>query len=253
MTLTPRISAALATLVVGAAFAFTPAFAQDVAQITRGEYVFNLAGCVGCHTDKKNKGELLAGGRAFETEFGTFYSPNITPDDNTGIGRWTFDDFRAAMRDGEAPDGSNYFPAFPYTSYTHMTDRDLADLWAYLMVQTPVPRTNKDHDLDAPFGWRWTVTFWNWLYLDTGPKPDWSRGRYVTEALSHCHECHTPRDVLGGYQDDMAYAGTKKNPEALPSPTLRQTLRPASASGRPATSTFCSPSACCLIRISSAG
>lgn len=220
MTKPSRILAALATYVAGAAFAFAPAHAQDASQLARGEYVFNLSGCVGCHTDKKGGGERLAGGRVFKTDFGVFISPNITPDANTGIGRWTFENFQAAMRHGQAPDGSNYFPAFPYTSYTHMSDDDLADLWAYLRAQPAVSRQNQPHALKAPYGWRWLMTFWNWLYLDAGPKNDWSRGRYVAEALSHCHECHTPRNFLGGYDNAKPYAGTLRNPEGIAIPNI---------------------------------
>lgn len=210
--------AALATFVVGAAIALPDAgHAQDA---TRGAYVFNLSGCEGCHTDKKNKGERLAGGRAFKTDFGTFYSPNITADAATGIGTWTLENFTAALRHGLAPDGSNYFPAFPYTSYTNMNDADVRDLWAYLSAQPATSRPNQEHDLRAPYGWRWLMPVWNWLYLDAGAKPDWPRGRYVAEALSHCHECHTPRNFLGGYDNAMAYAGTKKNPEGITIPNI---------------------------------
>jgi len=213
-------TAVLALTLAGAAFAIFPARAQNAEQLTRGAYIFNLSGCVGCHTDKKNRGPRLAGGRAFVTDFGTFYSPNITPDDATGIGTWTFENFRMALREGLSPDGRNYFPAFPYTSYTHMTDQDIADLWACLRAQPAVSRTNPDHDLKMPYGWRWLMTFWNWLYLDSGPKPEWSRGRYIAEALSHCHECHTPRDFLGGYDDAKSYAGTPRNPEGIAVPNI---------------------------------
>ncbi|HEY9080968.1 c-type cytochrome [Magnetovibrio sp.] len=213
-------SAALATVVAGAALLSThaPAFGQD--SLAKGEYIFNLAGCEGCHTDKKNNGPRLAGGRAFKTDYGTFFSPNITPDPNTGIGKWTFDDFKRALREGIAPDGSHYFPAFPYTSYTHMTDDDIAALWAYMQAQPATNHVNTAHDLKAPFGWRWLMVFWNALYLDPGPKSDWDRGRYVTEALSHCHECHTPRNLLGGYQNDKAFAGTISNPEGITVPNI---------------------------------
>ena len=210
--------------VVAALFALggsaAPLYSYAQAPEISGEYIFNLAGCEGCHTDKKNNGPRLAGGRAFETDFGTFYSPNITPDVQTGIGVWTYADFKTAMRHGRAPDGSHYFPSFPYTSYTRMTDEDLKALWDYLKSQPGVTRENKDHDLSPPFGWRWTVRFWNWLYLDKGPEKGWSRGRYVAEALSHCHECHTPRGSLGGRDDDMAYAGTKRNPEGITVPNI---------------------------------
>jgi mono/diheme cytochrome c family protein len=219
-----RNSAALVTFMVGAVFALSPASAQETAQKTpspaRGEYVFNLAGCEGCHTDKKNNGPRLAGGREFKTDFGVFYSPNITPDPTTGIGAWSESDFTAALRHGKAPNGSNYFPAFPYPSYTHMSDGDVADLWAYLKAQPAISQTNQPHKLDAPFGWRWLVMFWNWLYLDTGPQPEWSRGRYIAQALSHCHECHTPRNALGGYDADMPYAGTPRNPEGIVVPNI---------------------------------
>ncbi|MEG3620271.1 cytochrome c [Magnetovibrio sp. PR-2] len=211
-----RVGAALIVFALGATPMVTSAQAPGVS----GEYIFNLAGCEGCHTDKKNNGPRLAGGRAFETDFGTFYSPNITPDVATGVGVWTFADFEHAMRHGRAPDGSHYFPAFPYTSYTNMTQQDLEALWGYLKAQPSVSRKNKDHDLTPPFGWRWTVRFWNWLYLDKAPKPHWSRGRYVAEALSHCHECHTPRGPLGARDDDMAYAGTKRNLEGITIPNI---------------------------------
>lgn len=213
-------TAAFAIFVVGAAVTFSSAHAQDAKRVTRGEYIFNLSGCAGCHTDKKNGGKPLAGGRAFKTDFGTFYSPNITPAADHGIGAWTFENFTDAMRHGQAPDGRNYFPAFPYTSYTNMSDADLADLWSYVRVQPAFEQKNQPHDLKPPYGWRWLMTFWNALYLDAGPKPRWSRGRYIAEALSHCHECHTPRNFLGGYDSAKRFAGTPKNPEGIVVPNI---------------------------------
>ncbi|MCW8914689.1 MAG: cytochrome c [Magnetovibrio sp.] len=195
-----------------------PANAQTVPR--SGEYIFNLSGCESCHTDKKGNGPRLAGGRAFKTDFGTFYSPNITPDPNTGIGLWTYSDFVRAMREGRSPDGSHYFPAFPYTSYTNMDDEDIKALWEYLKRQPAQAQRNKSHDISPPFSWRWLMRFWNVLYLDKGPKPEWPRGRYLAEALSHCHECHTPRGALGGRDDGMAYAGTKRNPEGITVPNI---------------------------------
>lgn len=212
--------AALVTLVTWAALMSASAHAMAQDRLARGQYIFNLAGCEGCHTDKKNKGPRLGGGRAFKTDYGTFYSPNITPERTTGIGDWSFKNFKRALREGIAPDGSHYFPAFPYTSYTHMTDEDLTALWTYLQAQPAVTQTNSAHKLRAPFRWRWLMVFWNALYLDPGPKADWSRGRYIVEALSHCQECHTPRNMLGGYRRDMAFAGTKRNPEGIAIPNI---------------------------------
>ncbi len=215
-----RLRTALATGLAGAVLAFAPAQGSAQSPADPGEYVFNLAGCVGCHTDKKNNGKRLAGGRAFKTDYGTFFSPNITPDPDTGIGDWSYEDFSKAMREGLSPEGHSYFPAFPYTSYTHITDADLMAMWDYLKVQAPVVQANRDHDLQAPFGWRWLMVFWNMLYFERGPATDWDRGRYVTEALAHCHECHTPRNALGGYDLDKAYAGTKRNPEGITVPNI---------------------------------
>jgi len=197
-----------------------PSLSQAQSQITQGEYIFNVAGCLGCHTDKKGGGQHLAGGRAFKTQFGTFYSPNITPDIETGIGNWTLEDFRRALRKGIAPEGHNYFPAFPYTSYTNMTDADVAALWTYLKTQPPVTHPNRAHDVPPPFGWRWLVRLWNMLNFEPGPRPDWPRGRYVVEALAHCPECHTPRDWMGGYDQDRRYAGTPANPEGITIPNI---------------------------------
>lgn len=214
-------SAALAVIAVGAALLFSaPAIGAETNSQHRGSYIFDLAGCEGCHWDKKNKGPKLAGGRKFETDFGTFYSPNISPDPETGIGKWTFDDFRRAMRFGVSPGGANYYPAFPYPSYTHILDNDLKDLWAYLQARPAIKQANRDHDLKAPFAWRTLISVWNWLYLDPGPRPGWSRGKYIAEALSHCHECHTPRNLLGGREADMAFGGTQRNPEGVTVPNI---------------------------------
>lgn len=214
-------TAALAVLTVGAALLFSTAAtgAEKTAQ-ERGRYIFDLAGCEGCHFDKKNKGPKLAGGRKFETDFGTFFSPNISPDPETGIGNWTFDDFERAMRLGISPSGANYYPAFPYSAYTHILGDDLKDLWAYLQSRPAVKRANQNHDLKWPFSWRKLIAVWNWLYLDVGPSEGWSRGKYIAEALAHCQQCHTPRNLLGGLQRDMAYSGTARNPEGITVPNI---------------------------------
>ena len=121
-----------------------------------------------CHTDVKNKGALMAGGRALKTPFGTFYSPNITADPETGIGNWNDEDFIRALREGVSPDGDYYFPVFPYPSYTKMTDQDMRDLKAYLFSLAPVKQANKEHEVDFPFGWRFTLGPWQWMNFTSG-------------------------------------------------------------------------------------
>lgn len=192
----------------------------------RGEYLVKAGGCVACHTEEKKGAVRFAGGRALKTPFGTFYGPNITPDAKAGIGRWTEADFVRAMREGVRPDGANYFPAFPYTSFTKITDADLRDLWAYLRTIPPSDQPNREHDLRAPYGWRWLVTPWKWLYFEPGPfKPDptasetINRGAYLVQALGHCGECHTPRTALGGPNRERQLAGGK-GPEGKGVPNL---------------------------------
>jgi len=186
----------------------------------RGKYLFDAAGCLGCHTDTKNKGLPLTGGRAFKTSFGTFYSPNITPDRKTGIGDWTDDDFVRAIRNGVSPDKEHYYPVFPYASYTGMALDDILDLKAYLVSTPAVNKPNRAHDLEFPFSWRFMMTGWKLLFFRTGPfEPDptrsaeWNRGAYLVEALGHCAECHTARNRFGGLERDMWLAGTKTGPE----------------------------------------
>ena len=188
--------------------------------VQRGAYIFNAAGCLGCHTDEKGGGQPLAGGRALATPFGTFHTPNITPDPETGIGRWSDADFVRALREGLRPDGAALFPAFPYASYTRMTDRDLLDLKAYLFSRPAVAAPNKPHDLTPPFSWRFLLPVWQWLYLTPGAVPDdpakppaWNRGRYLVDALGHCAECHSPRTPLGGIDSDRYLAGNPDGPD----------------------------------------
>ena len=170
----------------------------------RGQYLATAGGCEGCHTDDKKGAASFAGGRALKTPFGTFYGPNITPHPQTGLGRWSEADFVKAMRHGVRPDGANYFPAFPYPSFTKISDADLRDLWAYLRALPPSAQASRAHDLWPFFGWRFMVTFWKWLYFTPGPFANIAgateavnRGAYLVQALGHCGECHTPRNFLG--------------------------------------------------------
>ena len=201
-----------------------PAEADPVA---RGAYVMRAAGCFACHTDLKNAGPPLAGGRALKTPFGTFFTPNITPDREHGIGTWTDSDFIRALRAGVAPDGGHYFPAFPYTSYVGMTDRDILDLKAYLFAQPPVAQANRPHDIDFPFGFRPLLGAWKALYFNKAAVPEpsrqdeaWNRGAYLVEHLGHCGECHTPRNMLGGLDRDRSMAGNPRGPDGDKVPNI---------------------------------
>ncbi|MCI0684726.1 MAG: cytochrome c [Gemmataceae bacterium] len=204
----------------------TPGHA-DQAQIDRGAYIFTAADCGSCHTNVKAKGPPLAGGRPLATPFGTFYSPNITADPETGIGRWTDADFIRALREGVSPEDDHYFPAFPYPSFTKMTDQDILDLKAYIFSLPPVAQADREHEIDFPFGWRFSVWFWKQLNFTEGafaPDPaksaDWNRGAYLVEALAHCGECHTPRGWLGGSDTSAAYSGTPDGPEGEKVPNI---------------------------------
>jgi mono/diheme cytochrome c family protein len=182
----------------------------------RGEYLAKAGGCVGCHTEEKEGAVSFAGGRALKTPFGTFFGPNITPDKTAGIGNWSEADFIRAMRQGERPDGSNLFPAFPYPSFTKIVDSDLRDLWAYLRTLPPSAKPSQEHDLWFIFGWRWLVSIWKWFFFTPGPFTNIpglsdiaNRGAYLVQALGHCGECHTPRNFLGGPKSDRYLAGGK--------------------------------------------
>jgi mono/diheme cytochrome c family protein len=204
------------------------AFAQGDAK--RGAYLVKAAGCVGCHTEAKKDATPFAGGRALKTPFGTFYGPNITSHPSAGLGRWSEADFMRAMRLGLRPDGAHYFPAFPYPSFTRIIDADLRDLWAYLRTLPASARPSQAHDLRFPFGWRFLVTGWKWLFFTPGPFPAnpqqaplLQRGAYLVEALSHCGECHTARNFLGGPKRDRPLAGAAKGPEGDRIPNLTPT------------------------------
>ncbi len=206
-----------------------PAAAQSNAQsagVKRGEYLSKAAGCLGCHTEEKKGAVAYAGGRALKTPFGIFYGPNITPHTQAGIGQWAEADFAKALRHGKRPDGANYFPAFSYPSFTAMTDADMRDLWAYMRTLPANGQPSRPHDVGFPFNIRFAVTFWKWLYFTPGaftPDPKASdvinRGAYLTTALGHCGECHTPRNFMGGPRKDRFLAGGK-DPEGKDIPNL---------------------------------
>lgn len=186
------------------------------ANVKNGQYIAKASGCVGCHTDTKAGALAFAGGRALETPFGTFYGPNITSDRETGIGAWSEEDFKRALRNGERRDGSHYFPAFPYPSFTGMTDADVRDLWAYLQTVPAAKQPSREHGLRFPFNLRFLVGGWKMLYFHPGqssaPAPASAaiaRGAYLVRVLGHCGECHTPRTAMGGPKTESLLGGAK--------------------------------------------
>ncbi|HEX9464182.1 MAG TPA: cytochrome c [Alphaproteobacteria bacterium] len=206
-----------------------PAQAQAPAAdaIARGQYIFDAAGCTSCHTDEKNKGQLLAGGVPLKTPFGTFYGPNITPDPTHGIGGWSEADVIRALRDGKDDDGDHLFPVFPYTSFTKMTDADAKDLWAYLRSVPPTATPSKPHDIGFPFNIRLAQMFWKRLFFTPGrfqPDPaksaEVNRGAYIVQALGHCGECHTQRNLLGGMDTKLFLAGNTRGPDGHAVPNI---------------------------------
>ena len=178
------------------------AAATTTATIARGRELVALGGCKSCHSARGSA--AFAGGRAIPTPFGTFYSPNITPDAKTGLGHWSATDFWHALHEGYSKDGSLLYPTFPYTNYTRISRTDSDAIYAYLQTLEPVARANKAHELRFPYSQRILLAAWRWLYFRAGeytPDPThdehWNRGAYLVEGLGHCSACHESRNSLG--------------------------------------------------------
>ena len=196
--------------------------ASHAADAERGRQIFLIGGCASCHAADEAKDEarlVLQGGRTFPSEFGTFVAPNISPDKTHGIGDWTLAEFANAMLRGIAPDGSHYYPAFPYTSYARMRTGDIADLWAYLQTLPASDRANQPHQVGFPFNIRRGLGLWKLVFAPESripivmvEGPELARGRYLVEGPGHCGECHTPRGPLGGLDLGRWLAGAP-NPE----------------------------------------
>jgi mono/diheme cytochrome c family protein len=190
-----------------------PVTAGDTTLIEHGARLAALGDCMACHTAKG--GEPYAGGVPLNTPFGTIYSTNITPDANTGIGSWSLDDFKRALREGVSRDGHLLYPAFPYPHFTRITDDDAAALYAYMMARTPVSAPARANDLMFPFNFRPLLWGWNMLFLHKGELPapetpqsdEWLRGRYLVEGLGHCASCHTPMNAFGAEKSGSPFAG----------------------------------------------
>jgi mono/diheme cytochrome c family protein len=189
-----------------------PADFTDADPVARGRYLAQASDCEACHT--KEGGKPFAGGRAFVTDFGTLYSPNITPDKETGIGSWSDADFLRAVHQGIDRDGMRLYPAFPYAAYTYLTDDDVQAIRKYLATVEPVKNTAPANELRAPFNQRWLMALWSAFYNpDKRFEPvadrsaEWNRGAYLVEALGHCGDCHTPRTALQALDNRRKFAG----------------------------------------------
>lgn len=173
-------------------------------KIKRGEYLVKAGDCIACHT--KPGGKPFAGGLPIKTPFGTIYSQNITPDQKTGIGSWSEKDFIRAMKEGVSPDGSYYFPVFPYLYFNNMTDADILDIKAYLDAIPAINEENRPVEMGIPFRWRfmqlgWRIMFFNFyrgeIESDPSKSAEWNRGKYLVDGPGHCSMCHTPINSLG--------------------------------------------------------
>ena len=189
-----------------------PADLRSADLVTRGKYLTQAADCEVCHT--REGGEPFAGGRAFATPFGVLYSPTITADRETGIGAWTDADFLRAVHKGIARDGERLYPAFPYDSYTLIADDDVRAIRAYLFSLPAVRATAPANSLRFPFNQRWLMGIWAAFYNpDHRFRPhedrsaDWNRGAYLAEALTHCGDCHTPRNLAQALDNRRKFAG----------------------------------------------
>ena len=189
-----------------------PATLAKASLIDRGEYLARAADCMVCHTTKD--GKAFAGGLAFKLPFGTLYSTNITPDKETGIGSYSDQDFLNALHRGVRKDGARLYPAMSFTSYTYMTDADALAIKAYLFSLPPVRATPPANTLGFPFNQRWAMGFWSAMFNadkrfepNTTKSPEWNRGAYLVEALAHCGECHTPRNLAFALDNRAKFAG----------------------------------------------
>ena len=186
-----------------------------------GETLFWAGGCASCHAAPDAEGDarmLLSGGVRLTSDFGTFIGPNISPDPDAGIGGWSVSDFANAMLAGVSPDGGHYYPAFPYGSYSRMSDEDIADLFAFMQTLPASDVVTLPHEIGFPFNIRRSLGGWKLLFLSDEPHvavsddPQLARGQYLVEGPGHCGECHTPRNPLGGFVGNSWLAGAQ-NPE----------------------------------------
>jgi mono/diheme cytochrome c family protein len=184
----------------------------DTALVKRGRDLAAIGNCNDCHTVRG--GQNFAGGLPVPTPFGTIFSSNITPDAETGIGRWSEAAFQRAMRSGVNRQGQHLYPTFPYDHFTNVSDEDDRALYAFLMTRQPVRSPNRENQLSFPFNQRFAIAGWKLLFLrhdtyqpDPGQSAEWNRGAYLVEGLAHCGACHTPRNALGAERVNAQFAG----------------------------------------------
>jgi mono/diheme cytochrome c family protein len=189
-----------------------PADFQAADALARGKYLTDAADCEACHT--VDGGKSFTGGRPFKTEFGTLYSPNITPDKETGIGDWTDAEFLKAMHEGIGKDGERLYPAFPYAAYTYLTEEDVLAIKAYIFSLPAERSTPPENTLKFPYNQRGLMAIWSGMYNPNerfqpvaDQTPSWNRGAYLVEALGHCGDCHTPRTPLQSLDNRRKFAG----------------------------------------------
>lgn len=184
----------------------------DLRQVADGARLTAIGDCIVCHTAEG--GKPYAGGRSLATPFGTLYTTNITPDEVTGIGSWSFEAFRRAMVEGVSRDGRHLYPALPYEHFAHVSETDLRAIYVFLMTREAVHAETPANDLIPPLGFRPLLAGWKLLFLHQGPigadlskSAEWNRGAYLVEGLGHCGGCHTPRNLMGGEEARHAYEG----------------------------------------------
>lgn len=224
----------------------------EASLIQRGAQLAAVGNCAECHTAAH--GRTFAGGYRLETPFGTIYGTNITPDPETGIGKWSVAAFTRAMREGVSREGHHLYPAFPYDHYTLLTDQDIGALYAYLMTREPIRSEPSNNEVTFPLNIRMTIAAWKALYLRRGvfqpqasQSAEWNRGAYLADGLGHCGACHTPRNLLGAEKRDEYLAGAElrgwiasalnassRTPVPWTAETLHQYLRYGIAENHPA-------------------
>jgi len=204
----------LATLFLCTAFSPHGARAESVEVVARGKALAVAGDCAGCHTADPAK--PFAGGKRIETPFGGIYAPNLTPDRETGIGAWSDEEFYRALHDGVAPEGSRYYPAFPYPYFTKLTRDDVLAIRAYLATLTPFPSVTPPPELRWPLSDRIVMRGWNLLFFRRGTfektpekSEEWNRGAYLVEGAAHCGACHTPKNAFGADRRDQRYGGSR--------------------------------------------